>query len=295
MQDEFDHLYSLKGDATARNKAINSGKAFLENYGFCPVAKERSDWLRVNLPRMQGSFDPVRGDQHLVFAFDAALKTRDWETLYENGDKLLQRRPDNFGAVELVLADVGYDELIRSDSRIRENSRWADRTLKYAKQSLVDLQAGKVFRPGYGVLPFLHKSREDAIAWMNLIIGTVYVLSKENRSAGLPYLYRATLSSSELDVAKNPLPYEFIGDYYLVQFNKSGPAAKPQLAERAMGAFARAFTRAGKTQYKTAMRQKFITAYRLRWGDVSPEYVETLIRRAAAAPWVDPETHSSEN
>jgi len=289
MEDEFDNLFAQKTDPDARMKAIASGKAFLEKYGNCPLAKERADWLRLWLQRIS-NHDPFGPDHSSVAAFSDALKSKDWGALYANGDRLLQTWPDDYRPVEIVLGSVGYGELLQGDAR------WADKTLKYAKLSLRDLDGGKPFRlrlqPNdyYGVAPFAYRSREDATAWMNLIAGTIYVLAEKDWRAAVPYLYRATFAPEKSEVAKNPKPFEFIGDFYLAELKQNSQGTRAdQYADQAMVAFARAFRLTAKVEDQAMLRQKFITAYRLRWKKVEPEEVDKIIEKTSAGTLLDPE------
>src|SRR5258708_13648008 len=209
----------FKDKSIAGRKAyVEAGKAFLEKYGDCPSAKELSDYLKPQIPKIEDIIrkmeaDKVKGD--LTSRFDTALNGKNWDEVYASGKDILAKYPDDFRAVELVLGSIGYDELLD-----HQNNKYANQTMSYAKQSLADLQAGKDFKPGFGVKPFVYKSKEDATAWMNLTIGSIYYLGKKDKQAALPYLYKATQAPSASDVSKNPNPYEFVGNYYFDELNK---------------------------------------------------------------------------
>jgi len=82
------------------------------------------------------------------------------------------------------------------------------------------------------VKPFDYKSKEDAIAWMNLTIGTIYQLGKKDKVSAQPYLYAATQAPANSDVAKNPNPYEFIGGHYFDQLDALVAEYKVLLAKQ---------------------------------------------------------------
>jgi len=65
------------------------------------------------------------------------------------------------------------------------------------------------------VKPFDYKSKEDAIAWMNLTIGPSTSLGKKDKVSAQPYLYAATQAPANSDVARTRNPYEFIGGHLL--------------------------------------------------------------------------------
>jgi len=248
----------------------------------------------------------------LINRFDAAMKAKNWDEVYASGKDILAKYPDELSAVELVLGSIGYDELID-----RQNSKFSDQTLTYAKQSLADLDAGKAFKPGMGVAPFLYKSKEDAAAWMNLTIGSIYFVGKKDKQAALPYLYKATHAPAVSEVSKNPNPYDFIGQHYFDEINKlveqikakaadQKPEDTPEIAqkkldeynalnallngtaERAMDAFARAYTLGTKPEYKARMKKNVQDAYKVRFGKETG--VDEWIAGTTKKPFVDPTT-----
>src|SRR5436309_996859 len=83
MQDEYDKLWAGRNDqdhAKAlqnRKAAINSGKAFLDKYGSCDSTKERSEWLKVQLPKQEEAVKKLIDDRErakVVNPFLAALQ-----------------------------------------------------------------------------------------------------------------------------------------------------------------------------------------------------------------------------
>jgi len=182
---------------------------------------------------------------------------------------------------------------------------------------LADIESGKQFKPGLGVKPFDFKSKEDAIAWMNLTIGAIYYVGQKNQQAALPYLYKATMAPAISDVSKNPTPYELIGIYYFDQIGKlvdqikakqadqkdsdTPEVAKQKLdeynalvamlngtAERAMDAYARAYTLGAKPEYKAKMKASVHDAYKVRFGKETG--IDEWIASATKKPFVDPAT-----
>lgn len=294
-----------------RTKFLESGKAFQDKYGKCEPGKELGDWLTGQMPKTAKALDDQKKAierQNLLNRFDAALKAKTWDEVYASGKEVLAKYPDEFRAVELVLGSIGYDEMFAG------NNKYSDETLRFAKQSLADLEAGKDFKPNFGVGQFSYKTREEAIAWMNLTIGSIHQISQKNKVAALPYLYKATLAT---ETAKNPNPYEFIGGYYFDELNKiveqiqakakeQNDADAPEVAqkkvdeikalvamsngtaERAMDAFSRAFSLGQKPDYKARMKKNVEEAYNVRFGKKEP--VDSWIATAVAKPFVNPQT-----
>ncbi len=202
-----------------RKAFLEVGKQFAEKYGACESGKELGEWLKIQLPRNEKLLaDQIaaKAKADLLAKFDTGLKTKAYDDVYSSGKEILAKYPEVNFAVELVLGSFGYDELLD-----RKNAKYSDDTLKFAKQSLADLEAGKEFKPGLGVAPFKYDNKDHAIAWMNLTVGTIYQVGQKNKVAALPFLfYKATQGPAGTDVSKNPNPYEFIGTYYFDELNK---------------------------------------------------------------------------
>jgi hypothetical protein len=340
MQDEFDTLYK-KGaaDLDARQKAIDSGKAFLDKYGNCDPTKERSDWLKSKIPVFEkqvkeGREKKVRAD--VVDPFNAALiatnttdataKAKAYSDAYSTGQQVMTKFPEDYRTVEIVLATIGGDEAL-----LRNNYKYADDTLRYAKMALADLQANRSFaiagqgQPQYGlsfgdpktnkvVYNFSFKDQNNAAGWMNLYIGYILSTNKNDKVGALPYLYQAT----KLIPSDAPVAFALVGDYYfdqlkpqiteintliasqkditdpdklkaLVQEIKDKIAMSNGTAERAMDAYARAYTISTKPEYKTNMKNVISQVFKVRF-PTPPMTVDQWIASAVTKPFADPTT-----
>lgn len=302
-----------------RKTAIETGKQFLEKYGACDSTKDLSDYLKAQIPKLeQGVKDREAKEleDRRVARFDTALKTKNWTDIYPAGKDLLDNYGDKYRDVELVLGTIGYDESFKN------NFKHNDDTLKYARIAIADLEAGKVFSPKYGVPnEFLYTSKENAIGWMNLIIGYIISVPQKNRAAGLPYLYKATQSTSTTPntTAKNPIPYEQIGWFYFGEIDKvkseydalvadqketdTPEVAKQKLeaikakealligtADRAIDAFSRAQSVSTDKAYKDSMKANVLKAFPMRFGKGKESGVDAWMSAAVKKPFVDPNT-----
>ncbi|MBV9242925.1 MAG: hypothetical protein JO314_13050, partial [Acidobacteria bacterium] len=112
---------------------------------------------------------------------------------------------------------------------IRNNPKYADDALRFAKMAAADLEANRSFAiMGQGpdriglalvdpkskqvVYDFTFKDRNAADGWMNLYIGFITGVTKKDLAGALPYLYKSTKLLTD-----QPKPYELIGDYYSSQ------------------------------------------------------------------------------
>ncbi len=312
MQDEFDTLYANKTDLSVRQKAIDSGQAFLDKYKACESAKVRVDWLNVNIPKMVDKLAKDRAakaEAELVGRFDTAMKAKNFDEVYVTGKEVLAKYPEKYRAAEIVLGSIGFDEAYKG------NNKYNDDALRFAKASIADLESGKTFTT-FGVNPYIYKTKEDALGYMNLTIGYITSVSQKNQVGSLPYLYKTTQGTSE--ASKNPIAYELVGNYYFAELNKiveqiaalSASQNKPGItpeelqkivdeikgkvamsngtSERAMDAFARAYTHGQAPAYKAKMKKNVEDAYNVRFG--KKDGVDGWIMTAVAKPFVNPTT-----
>lgn len=238
-QDNFDTLYANKTDLNVRGQAIQAGKDFIDKYGSCEPAKVRVDWLKLNVPKMEKKLADDRAAKaksELLTRFDNALKTKNWDEVYVSGKEIMAKYPDEYRPTEIVLAAVGGEEAF-----FRANYKYNDDALKFAKQSIADLEAGKAFtlgtqiryglselKPGtpkktnYAPTDFLYNfefsGKEDALGWLNMYIGYITSVAQKNKAAALPYLYKSTLGNTES--SKQPTAFGLIGYYYVEQGDK---------------------------------------------------------------------------
>lgn len=314
-RDKITEQAKLRNTIEGRKTFGNTGKAFLEKYGACESAKDMVDWLKVQLPRNDEAIKKMEADAAkaaLLKRFDESLKAKNWDETYASGKEILQKYGDEFRAVELVLGSIGYDENFKAPPVTKYN----DDTLRFAKQALASLEAGKEFKPGFGVNPFIYKGKDDAIGWMNLTVGYITQVGQKNKPGAAPYLFRATQATAS-DTAKNPIPYELIGFYYFDELNKivdqikakeadqkdtdtpEVAAAKVEelkklvamsngTAERAMDAFARAYTLGQAPAYKAKMKKNVEDAYKVRFA--KSDGLDAWIASAVAKPFVNPTT-----
>jgi len=280
---------------------VNTGKQFLEKYGACDSQKEFVDWLKVKVPDTETKTIPdmEKGaqEQALVKRFDDGLKAKNWDEVYAAGKEIVAKYPDKYRPAEIVLGSIGYDEAFKN------NNKYNDDTLKYARMSIADLEAGKPFLLGtatsYGLGAYKYTDKEDALAWLNLYIGYITQVGLKNKKDAQPYLYKATqiTSTSKTPANQNPIPYEMIGNYYFDELNKltleiktlaesqkdtdTPEVAKQKVdeieakvalangtAERAMDAFARAYNFGVAKAYKDLMYKNLQDAFKVRYGKI---------------------------
>jgi len=313
LSDKIRAIFAEKGIEPLRTR-INMSKEFLEKYGACEPAKEFSDYLKTNVPKWETTVK-TQGDaaakDALYKRFDASVKASNFDETYASGREILVKEPDQLDVV-ISLGSIGYDESYKN------NFKFNDDTLRYAKQAIAALESGKTPKT-YGLFGWTYKTKERALAELNLTIGYIMQVAQKNKKDAAPYLFKATQGTSE--TSKNPIPYELIGYYYFDELDKLTTEIKtlaadqketdtPEVAkqkvdtikakvalsngtaERAMDAFSRAYTLAAATPaakpYKDKMKTNVANAYNLRFA--KKEGVDAWIASTVARPFTNPTT-----
>jgi hypothetical protein len=216
MGDDFQKQFADK-TIDGRAKTIDLGKQFLEKYGSCDAAKDLAEYLKKNIPIMETALANMRAkdtEDRLTNRFNTALKASNWDEVYASGKEVLAKYPDKYRDVEVLFGLVGLDETQKTP-RV---TKWNDETLRYAKISISDLEANKQFSANYGVPPYSHKTKDEALAELNYAIGYILTYDKNNKKEAAPYLFKASQFNS--DTKKNPVLYQAIGSYYFDDVKK---------------------------------------------------------------------------
>jgi len=266
----------------------------------------------------------VRGP--LVSRFDTALNAKNLDEVYAGGKDILAKFPEDFRTVEIVLATAGGEEAMKNNPKYAADALNYAKMAIADLEANKSFNVGDTPRYGLSlkdkagkyVYNYEFNNKADALAWMNTYAGYITAITQKNKQAALPYLYKATQASGT-DAAKFATTYEIIGGYYFDELNKvieqiqaktkeQKDTDTPEVAqakvdelkklvaqsngisERAMDAFARAYTFAPATDptYKARMKKNVDDAYFRRFG--KNEGVDTWISSAIAKPLVNPTT-----
>ncbi|MFN0279485.1 MAG: hypothetical protein ACKVRN_12950 [Pyrinomonadaceae bacterium] len=306
-----------KTDLESRKTKIDSAKQYLEKYSTCEPAKEFATYLTPLIPKWEESYRKAldaKEAETRYKRFDTAVQAKNWDDVYAVGKEILAKEPEQVDLM-ITLGSIGYDELYAGRTTFKYN----DDTIKYAKQAIAALESGKTAKT-HGLFAWSFKTKERALAELNLTIGYLTQIAQKNKKDAAPYFFKATQNTTE--TAKNSIPYALIGDYYFEELDKltgeiksmaanqlgtdTEEVAKQKvdaikakvalsngMAERAMDAFSRAYqfasaaTPVGKT-YKEQMKKNVANAYNLRFGKT--EGVDAWIASTVTKPFVNPTT-----
>jgi len=334
---EWTKLFELK-DLPSRKSAVEKGKDIVSKYANCEAVKDGVKYISDSLPGMEAAIKRIEEKGYetvLLKRFDDSMKAKNWDEVYASGKEVISKyvdvevnssdtpevqkqkkdRADKYRAAKLVLGSIGLDETGKTPS----NTKWNDDTIKYAKASIADIEAGKTFA-AWGVSPFSYKGKEDALGWMNYTIGFILFNDKKDKKGASDYMFKASQVGPETKV--NPVVYTTLASFYITDLNKNieelkalpGPAdgdtpeVKEQkfqaiksktgmvngAAERVMDAYARAYNFApvANKAYRDGVKASFKQIYDIRFQkpDAATPTVDAWITSAAAKPLVNPAT-----
>lgn len=237
--EDFDGINELDGKIRTnypKNETVKiaaeAGKQYLEKYGSCEVVKEFADWVKGQMPQWEKR---ARDYEEFVYLksrydrFDASIKSQKYDDAYVAGSDILSKQPDNLN----IMVPLGVIGLWES---YRNNYKFNDQAVKYAKEAIAKLAAGaeatKKNPKGegvYGVFQF-EMTKEDAISEMTLAIGYINYWVKKDKKAGLPYYYEVSQIPGKYQ--SDPRIYQTIASFYIDDATRLGTEIGTLIAEQ---------------------------------------------------------------
>ncbi|HEX8396501.1 MAG TPA: hypothetical protein VF644_03700 [Pyrinomonadaceae bacterium] len=184
-----------------------------------------------------------------------------------------------------------------------------DQTIALAKQAIQKIESNSFGDVKW--TEFDYKSKEDALGWLNYIIGTITFYNLNGKEAdAVPYFYKS-LQHDSPDIKKKFQPYYALGFNYRTQYNKAVQdfqakyanvtdpteefkrdlGIQKALMDRAIDAFARAYKAASDAKVPAAVletRKKDLEQmYKIRFKD-QPLNINEVVATTASKPLPDP-------
>lgn len=237
--EDFDGINALDGKIRANypknetlSVAVEAGKQYLEKYGSCEVVKDFADWVKGQMPSWEKrlkEFNDYVWLKARFDRFDASIKSQKYDDAYLAGGEILSKQPDNLN----IMVPLGVIGLWES---YKNNYKFNDDTIKYAKEAIGKIKAGakpiKFDKKGqgvYGVFQF-EMTEEDTISEMTLAIGYINYWAKKDKKVGLPYYYEVSQLPGKYQ--KDPRVYQTISSFYLEDATRLGTEIAGLIAEQ---------------------------------------------------------------
>lgn len=210
--------------------ALAAAKQYLSKYAECEP-KNFSAYLKENLAKWEEAVKNYKIRQKIT-KFDDAVKNKNFDEVYAVGPELVQIFPDSVTFM-LPLGLIGLSESYRN------NFKYNDDTIRYAKMALAKLKSGaaqpnkdnhgKVMldaggKPLFGPFQF-ERNAEDAISELTYTLAYILYHAKKDKRAGLLYYYE--VSQLPGPYKQGPRLYATIAQYYQ---EESAPIVKEIVA-----------------------------------------------------------------
>jgi hypothetical protein len=281
-QDEKTEIYNKfmehykKDSIEDKEIAIAAAKEYNEKFN-TPADKQLNDYFTSAIPDLEKQIAAIKEAERLAkikaekdrlakernvrlgrlnTAYNAITKTPNdaakWDEYFAAGADVLKYEPE-FVDVSIVLASGGSE----IPKELQSNSKYDAWTVEYATKVIDQLDSGvKSNGDKFGEFRWVYGSKDNALTWMNLIIGQIK--AKSDKDAAIPYYYKATKFDTG---SKNWNLYRLIGSWYFNKLSKkideiklidkeveeNIPVIKKNLevargfAERSMDAYARSY------------------------------------------------------
>jgi hypothetical protein len=298
--------------------AIQTGEEFVSKYGTCEADKAVVDFIKGKLPELKSYV----GDKEMFDRFNgsiADIKTVNADVAFESGKQIMSAKPDLAFDVAIVLAQVGFDNSLKTPPLDKFNGE----AINFARRAIKDIESGKTSET-YGAKVYslavldankkvdAAKSKQNALGWLNYIVASIMYYNQQQKKDAVPYFYQTTKFESPFK--NKPDVYQAIGAWYLEELVKMDTsrlekvkangdkdndetltiwALEKGYADRAIDAYARAYQlakadKAAKPEYTKGLYEKLQGLYKLRFDktDGIDAYIATVVSR----PMPDPAT-----
>ena len=287
-----------------RDEAIRIGKEIVEKFNNDADNQEVIEFVKNDIPKIEEPDRICRRNNR----YDRDYKEKNWNDFFLVSKEIIAEEGDTPLALDVILTlvSVGYDR-----ASVDKIDTYNKDTLDYAKLAIQRIEAGQKSKTAkWGVfVPFNNK--ENALCWMNYIIGWQMYYKLNQKKEALVYLYKSTQFGNE---KKNDITiYVNIGAYYFEESvrldgeyktkratnnnadndeTKKLLALSRGMADRAIDAFGRAYKLAvypyskQKKEFIDGLLKTINDLYTFRFKPEIDKYVNDLI----AKPMPDPTT-----
>jgi hypothetical protein len=227
---KFTQCYKAQDEAGMK-ACITIGQDYMTKYGTPP--DQYSDFVSKQLKNLTDRLAalPLKTAYALL---NEGVTGKNWKKAFDGAREVIRLEPKETVKLDmnLYMAQLGYDLAFASPP----DSTYNGDTLNHAKNALRMMDAGTVsdatpaannttVQNWGGGGAYALKTKDNASAWMNFIIGRLTSDTNKDTSRALavfkeaaPYYYKSVKYESP-DIKKLPLPYQNIGRYYLEELN----------------------------------------------------------------------------
>lgn len=190
--------------------ALQVGESFNTKYAECEDTKPVVEYIKGKIPAIKDFIRITERNNK----FDNGVKTKNWSDAFSAGKQIVSEeaaKPVSLD-VALTLAQIGYDRAYEKNDTYN-----ADATAM-AQTAIQKLESGMVSTT-FGLFAYPLKNKENALGWMNYIIGYVKFIRQNDQKGALANFYKAAAKHNS-DVKNFAELYQMLGIYYFTEVQK---------------------------------------------------------------------------
>lgn len=299
-QENLETVYSnfktaAKAPCGQRDEAIRLGKLIIERFGNDELNKEVIDFVKKKVAEFE------KDDKVCKRGPSGDGVHKNWKEFFASAKDIIAAEGDSPIALDVMLdlVSAGFDRVI-----VDKDNTFISDTFFYAKLAAQKIEAGQKSKKWGAFFPF--DTKENALGWLNYIVGWLSYYKLNQKQEALPFFYKATQNKNNNQ--KIVTAYRIIAEYYMensktleVKFeqdskNIRNDDSKASLElikgykDRAIDAYSRAYKLLVENKEKKALIDNYYriltTLYRSRFNldpkdkvESLDEYIEKLVNR----------------
>jgi tetratricopeptide (TPR) repeat protein len=195
--------------------AVTVGTNFNTKYATCEDTKAVVKYINDKMPVVKETL----ADMKLSKKFDDGVG-KNWADAFSAGKEIIAAKSDKPVSLDvaIVLALAGYDlALEKNDTYNSDTIMMAETVIKKLESNMTSEKYGAFGKYELKIKEY-PDGKQNALGWMNYIIGFIKGERQNNKKDGMAYLYKATKFNSA--VKNFPDIYQGFGSYYIAEFDK---------------------------------------------------------------------------
>lgn len=224
--------------------------------------------------------------------YEQSYVENSWDSFFAISREIIAKDYNSPTALDTALTAASVGHYLTAYRKI---DRFNSETVFYAERAIDLLEDGVKTKKYWGVFEG-YETKENALAWMNYIVGYITYFRDKKKSEGIKYLYRATLYESEFK--HDAFMYQAVAIYYFDKTEVSvSPLAIDQFIREASDKSQNIYggTNNLQTENKTLdglalLRQKLVVLYKMRYNlekDENVNGLEDYIYKLINRPLID--------
>lgn len=192
----------LKKPCGQRTDIPRLGKLIVEKYGNDELNREVIQFVKIRTEAIE------KEEKRCQPKDDFTKPSR--EEIILKARQILLAEGDNFSIaldIMLDLVSAGFDDI-----SVYKNKTYAQDTFHYAKLAIARIETGRTSNSGKWGAIFPFNTKENALSWMNYIVGWMMYHETNQKREALAYFYKSTQIGNEKK--KDINIYTKIGSYY---------------------------------------------------------------------------------